>query len=206
MRQRIELTGTNRSSGLIAPMIHGRCHKGRRHGRKTKQTDELNNAQSPTADGLLPTATLAEQAVPAQDAVVDCRSPGPAVPEKNLSFAGPVTGARSPNPIPSRTRPLNSSAPMVLCLKTRESRSLPGLPRTDPHSIPSPRDATSAARAKRHAPRPLLKPNPPAGQRPHHHATAAMATPDAMAGSHPGSHHRNKNRRGVEQPGSSSGS
>ena len=34
------------------------------------------------------------------------------------------------NPIPSRTRPLNSSAPMVLCLKTRESRSLPGLPRT----------------------------------------------------------------------------
>ena len=35
------------------------------------------------------------------------------------------------NPIPSRTRPLNSSAPMVLCLKTRESRSLPGLPRTN---------------------------------------------------------------------------
>src|SRR4029450_3994842 len=35
------------------------------------------------------------------------------------------------NPIPSRTRPLNPSAPMVLCLKTRESRSLPGLPRTN---------------------------------------------------------------------------
>ena len=39
--------------------------------------------------------------------------------------------ARSLNPIPSRTRPLNSSAPMVLCLKTRESRSLPGLQRTN---------------------------------------------------------------------------
>src|SRR6266508_6412917 len=35
------------------------------------------------------------------------------------------------NPIPSRTRPLNSSAPMVLSLKAWESRSLPGLPRMD---------------------------------------------------------------------------
>ena len=50
---------------------------------------------------------------------------------KTLSFAGLVALARSPNPIPSRTRPLNSSAPMVLCLKTWESRSLPGLQRTD---------------------------------------------------------------------------
>ena len=47
-----------------------------------------------------------------------------------LSFAGLVVVARSLNPIPSRTRPLNSSAPMVLRLKTRESRSLPGLQRT----------------------------------------------------------------------------
>src|ERR1019366_6926269 len=37
-------------------------------------------------------------------------------------------------PIPSRTRPLNSPAPMVLSLKTWKSRSLPGLPRTkSPH-------------------------------------------------------------------------
>ena len=49
----------------------------------------------------------------------------------NLFFAGPVAIARRPNPIPSRTRSLNASAPMVLRLKTRESRSLPGLPRTD---------------------------------------------------------------------------
>src|SRR6201992_961407 len=48
----------------------------------------------------------------------------------SLSFAGLVVLARSLNPIPSRTRPLNSSAPMVLWLKPWESRSLPRLPRT----------------------------------------------------------------------------
>src|SRR6202034_2550545 len=48
----------------------------------------------------------------------------------SLSFAGLVVLARSLNPIPSRTRPLNSSAPMVLWLKPWESRSLPGLQRT----------------------------------------------------------------------------
>src|SRR5262245_65855965 len=44
-------------------------------------------------------------------------------------FAGLVAMAVCPNPIPSRTRSLNASAPMVLCLKTWESRSLPGLPK-----------------------------------------------------------------------------
>ena len=44
-----------------------------------------------------------------------------------MRSVGLVAFARSLNPIPSRTRPLNSSAPMVLCLKTWESRSLPGL-------------------------------------------------------------------------------
>ena len=50
------------------------------------------------------------------------------------------------NPIPSRTRPLNAPAPMVLCLKTRESRSPPDLPRTrqtTPH-IPSERTILGA--------------------------------------------------------------
>jgi hypothetical protein len=46
------------------------------------------------------------------------------------SFADLVVFARSYHPIPSRTRPLNSSAPMVLSLKAWKSRSLPGLPRT----------------------------------------------------------------------------
>jgi hypothetical protein len=47
------------------------------------------------------------------------------------SLAGLVVLAGSMNPIPSRTRPLNSPAPMVLSLKTWKSRSLPGLPRTE---------------------------------------------------------------------------
>ena len=48
----------------------------------------------------------------------------------SLCFAGLVVMARSLNPIPFRTRPLNSSAPMVLWLKPWESRSPPGLQRT----------------------------------------------------------------------------
>src|SRR5215216_6526613 len=47
------------------------------------------------------------------------------------SLAGLVVLAGSLYPIPSRTRPLNSPAPMVLSLKAWKSRSLPGLPRTD---------------------------------------------------------------------------
>src|ERR1700730_9711387 len=49
----------------------------------------------------------------------------------HLSLAGLVVLAGSPNPIPSRTRPLNSPAPMVLSLKAWKSRSLPCLPRTE---------------------------------------------------------------------------
>src|ERR1700760_1491053 len=48
----------------------------------------------------------------------------------SVSFAGLWVLAKRLNPIPSRTRPLNASAPMVLWLKPWESRSLPGLPRT----------------------------------------------------------------------------
>jgi hypothetical protein len=59
-----------------------------------------------------------------------------------LSFAGLVVLAGSKNPIPSRTRPLNSPAPMVLSPKTWKSRSLPGLPRTD---IPLQRCSSSSS-------------------------------------------------------------
>ncbi len=45
-------------------------------------------------------------------------------------FAGLVAMARGLNPIPFRTRSLKPSAPMVLRLKTRESRSPPGQPST----------------------------------------------------------------------------
>ena len=46
------------------------------------------------------------------------------------SLAGLVVFAERLNPIPSRTRPLNFPAPMVLSLKAWKSRSLPGRPRT----------------------------------------------------------------------------
>ena len=46
---------------------------------------------------------------------------------------------RAQDPIPSRTRPSNPSAPMVLSLKTWESRSLQGLPKTRLLSTPNPK-------------------------------------------------------------------
>jgi hypothetical protein len=49
-------------------------------------------------------------------------------------FADLVVIARSLYPIPSRTRPSKSSAPMVLSLKAWKSRSLPGLQRTETSS------------------------------------------------------------------------
>ena len=54
------------------------------------------------------------------------------VPGKPICFASCVLpawwpSAKRSDPIPSRTRPSNASAPMVLCLKTWESRSSPGL-------------------------------------------------------------------------------
>ena len=45
-----------------------------------------------------------------------------------VRFAGLVVIARGLHPIPSRTRPLNPSAPMVLCPKAWKSRTPPGLP------------------------------------------------------------------------------
>ena len=45
---------------------------------------------------------------------------------KLLAFADPVVMAGVPHPIPSRTRSLSPLALMVLRLKARESKSLPG--------------------------------------------------------------------------------
>src|SRR5437868_5315694 len=47
------------------------------------------------------------------------------------SFADLVVIAKEFYPIPFRTRPSKPSASMVLRLKPRESRTLPGLPRTE---------------------------------------------------------------------------
>src|SRR6201991_4985428 len=48
-----------------------------------------------------------------------------------LPFADLVVIAKEFYPIPFRTRPSKPSASMVLRLKPRESRALPGLPRTE---------------------------------------------------------------------------
>ena len=45
---------------------------------------------------------------------------------KNIISLCLVIIAKGPHPIPSRTRKLSPSAPMVLCLKIWESRTLPG--------------------------------------------------------------------------------
>src|SRR5882757_196685 len=50
---------------------------------------------------------------------------------RSLSFADLVVIAKEFYPIPYRTRPSKPSASMVLRLKPRESRTLPGLPRTE---------------------------------------------------------------------------
>src|SRR5581483_6687068 len=65
-----------------------------------------------------------------------------------LSFADLVVIAKEFYPIPFRTRPSKPSASMVLRLKPRESRTLPGLPRTEirepANTIQKPRTLTRA--------------------------------------------------------------
>ena len=52
-------------------------------------------------------------------------------------FADLVVIAKEFYPIPFRTRPSKPSASMVLRLKPRESRTLPGLPRTEKPKKPA---------------------------------------------------------------------
>ena len=98
-RQRVKLTGTNSSIGLITLILQ--CPLARDDGMKDQQLFEqrlrVSRVDSWSYDRFC--ASLAWWQ---------------------------LRGAK--HPIPFRTRPLNSSAPMILRLKTRESRSLPGLP------------------------------------------------------------------------------
>ena len=90
-QQCVQLTGTNRSFGLIALVAKAREKEDRPMSSSSKKIQFC----------------LSQRSSPAW-----------------------WPSARRSDPIPSRTRPSNASAPMVLCLKTRESRSSPGLPRT----------------------------------------------------------------------------
>ena len=103
-RRRVEPTGTNRPIGLIALVI--RVRETRHSCRKT----------SSLTAACLPNTALAVAAPCAAQCQTPCDAPV-WWPER-----------RAQNPIPSRTRPLNTPAPMVLCLKTRESRSPPDPP------------------------------------------------------------------------------
>ena len=127
-QQCVQLTGTNSSIGLIALInqrpslpasarkvvrLFGSSRCAIREGQRSKTHFCFEKSHKPETAG--------ERA-------------GPGLWDKCLSFAGLVALAKWPDPIPSRTRPSNASAPMVLCLKTWESRSPPGLPKTSiPH-------------------------------------------------------------------------
>src|ERR1700743_3434940 len=59
------------------------------------------------------------------------------VMSSHILFVDLVALPEGPHPIPFRTRSLSPPGPMVLCLKARESRSPPGLPRGCTHSSPT---------------------------------------------------------------------
>ncbi len=114
VQQCTELTGPNRSIGLIA--------KHSFHVWKKVQTSLL---QTRSRVFCISTAS----ASPARFALIStkfnwCLTTHP-------FFAGLVVLAEEFYPIPFRTRPSKPPAPMVLRLKPRESRSLPVLLRTD---------------------------------------------------------------------------
>ena len=120
-QQCVQLTCTNRSIGLIAlispcPSAHLKmCYR---------------------ASCCLSTRCAGGDAQPIHGKTGLTAGRAPARQFHDLTFfAGLVAFARGPHPIPFRTRPLNPSAPMVLWLKPRESRSPPGLPKTSNPSL-----------------------------------------------------------------------
>ena len=134
-RRRVEPTGTNRPIGLIALVI--RVRTGSAAARRAKpETHATTKTRSDDA-ACLPNTTLAVAAPCAAECQKNCDAPV-WWPER-----------RAQNPIPSRTRPLNTPAPMVLCLKTRESRSPPDPPIAI--GIPSTRHRSGPGR-QRHRP------------------------------------------------------
>jgi hypothetical protein len=117
-----------------------------------------------------------------------------------LSFAGLVAVARSLNPIPSRTRPLNSSAPMVLCLKTWESRSSPGLPRTiPPKGQPGPSNQADHSDPTHPPTTGALRPSPLASRPPHNPGPRQRRAPDPIKRGTPPGTAKYKNRQIQQQ-------
>ena len=152
----MQLTGTNRSIGLIA--LINQCPSNPSSSQKSNGSCRQSAKRGGGQDNAVMRSDLENQLLL----------------QHFLSFAGLVAFARWLDPIPSRTRPSNASAPMVLCLKTWESRSPPGLQRTE-----------NILLTKQNK-RACLKSTP-----------FRPSEPAKKSGKH---------RRGVEQPGSSSGS
>ena len=171
-RQRAQLTGTNRSSDLIALVAKARARAKARaqrtdDGDRTTDDPPSSVLQPPSGD-LRPAkasfASVGRQATDDRGRISGLWSPSPVA--RNPFFAGLVALARRSDPIPSRTRPSNALAPMVLCLKTWESRSSPGLQRTEPLPLhaPDPRNRRAATLAEQAHERAARKAAKPIGQ------------------------------------------
>ncbi len=85
----------------------------------------------------------------AADTTLAVAAPCAAESQKNCDAPVWWPERRAQNPIPSRTRPLKHASAMVLCLKTRESRSPPDPPIAN--TIPSTRHRSRPGR-QRHRP------------------------------------------------------
>ena len=104
-RRRVELTSTNRSIGLIALIIQ--CPSPNAYPQKVVRL--FGPGYTPKRMRNRPKHHL-----------LHC-----------CALPAWWPSAKRSDPIPSRTRPSKSSAPMVLSLKAWKSRSPPGLPRTE---------------------------------------------------------------------------
>ena len=189
-RQRVQLTGTNRSFDLIA--LINQCPGPGTDGGAS------GNRQAAVPSPLARPGKTSRRRPEGRAGDEPRPSParGASVPRHRSSPAWWLSARRS-DPIPSRTRPSNASAPMVLCLKTWESRSPPGPQRSDQ------RTAGGGPRATNRHPRRNAAPasNPPSSRR-RGTNTGRRRTIRAVPDVQPPS----SDRRGVEQPGSSSGS
>lgn len=115
-RQRVQLTGTNRSIGWI--------RSGRRQTPAARTIPSALAQCIGTARHAGHRPATAARSRPGNTA--GNRTRQAARPKSAAGrFPGLVATARRKHPIPSRTRPLSPAAPMVLRLKTWESRSPP---------------------------------------------------------------------------------
>ena len=120
-------TSTNCSIGLIRP------------GRRPTivgPPDQRGSLENQAFYGKIKTSSSSRRHDPAQTPIAPRRSALQRTSTRRQGwFAGPAVTAQGKHPIPSRTRPLSPAAPMVLRLKSWESRSPPD-PSTNPILVP----------------------------------------------------------------------